>query len=228
MATKRNDKQDLNGFVKIDRGILEWEWWDDLNTFRLFMTILLLANWKDKKWRGRTIKRGSLWTSLPSLSAESQLTIQQVRNSLNKLKSTGEITDKPTASGRIITVVKYDVYQDNKKKRTDKSTGKPTDKEQTNEQANNRQPNRRATATEEVLRSNKEVIEQQEDVVHTTTIDLTELLSVDEVIKLSQTYKNHGSLIEAVEDEVNRTGRIVAYPYNYVDGYAKKVGWPTK
>ena len=54
----------MNGFIKIHRSLLEWEWWDDINTFRLFITILLLANWKDKRWHGKLIRRGSLWTSI--------------------------------------------------------------------------------------------------------------------------------------------------------------------
>jgi len=228
MTTKKNEKQDLNGFVKIDRSILEWEWWDDITTFRLFMTILLLANWKDKKWRGRTIKRGSLWTSIASLSAESQLTVMQVRNSLDKLKTTGEITDKVTNSGRLITVVKYDFYQSNEKKTTNKITSKRTSKQQTKQQTDNKRDNKPITTTEEVIRSNKEVIEQQEGAVCFTNMDFNELLSVDDIAKLAKDYRDVDSLIREVEEEVNRNGRDVAYPYQYVNGYAINVGWPTK
>ena len=69
----------MNGHIKLHRSILDWEWWGDINTFRLFMTILLLANWKDKKWQGRVIKRGQLWTSIPTLAKVSGLTQQQTR-----------------------------------------------------------------------------------------------------------------------------------------------------
>ena len=31
----------MGNFVKIDRKILEWEWWDDFNTFRLFTCLFL-------------------------------------------------------------------------------------------------------------------------------------------------------------------------------------------
>ena len=101
----------MNGFVKIYRSFLDWEWWDDKNTFRLFMTILLLANWKDKKWHGKVIPRGSFWTSLESLSKKSGLTLKQTRTSLNKLIATGEVASKGANDGRLITVVNYDVYQ---------------------------------------------------------------------------------------------------------------------
>jgi len=107
----------MNGFIKIHRSLLEWEWWDDKNTFRLFMTILLLANWKDKKWHGKTIPRGSFWTSLETLSKKSGLTFKQTRTSLNKLISTGEVTSKGANDGRLITVVNYDLYQSDDRER---------------------------------------------------------------------------------------------------------------
>lgn len=107
----------MNGFIKIHRSLLEWEWWDDKNTFRLFMTILLLANWKDKRWHGKVIPRGSFWTSLESLSKKSGLTLKQTRTSLNKLIATGEVASKGANDGRLITVVKYDFYQSDDGKR---------------------------------------------------------------------------------------------------------------
>ena len=131
----------MNGHIKLHRSVLDWEWWDDINTFRLFVTILLLANWKGKKWHGKTIRRGQLWTSIPTLSEKSGLTIQQTRTALNHLKSTGEITDKPTRDGRLITVVNYGKYQAVDEELTRKSTDKPTDDQQT--------ANRPLTPTEE-------------------------------------------------------------------------------
>ena len=131
----------MNGHIKLYRSIFDWEWWDDINTFRLFMTILLLANWKDKKWHGRMIRRGSLWTSLPTLAQKSGLTMQQTRTALNKLISTGEITDEATREGRLITVVNYSKYQADNLKSTDKATDNLTDEQQTS--------NRRVTVTEE-------------------------------------------------------------------------------
>lgn len=131
----------MNGHIKLHRSVLDWEWWDDQNTFRLFITILLLANWKGKKWHGKTIRRGQLWTSIPTLSEKSGLTIQQTRTALNHLKSTGEITDKPTRNGRLITVVNYGKYQANDEEVTRKLTDKLTDDQPT--------ANRPLTLTEE-------------------------------------------------------------------------------
>ena len=125
----------MNGYIKIDRGIMDWEWWDDDKVLKLWLTILLLANWEDKKWHGKDIPRGSFWTSIESLSEASGLSTQEVRTALCKLISTGELTSKATNQGRLITVVKYGVFQDD----TSKSNKQP-----------NNQPNKQATTTEEI------------------------------------------------------------------------------
>lgn len=135
----------MNGFIKVHRSILEWEWWDDINTFRLFMTILLLANWKEKKWHGKVIPRGALWTSLPSLADASGLSVRQTRTALAKLKSTGEVTDEATGEGRLVTVVNYELYQAVDIIPTDEATDDLTGKRQ----ASDTQRDRRATSTEE-------------------------------------------------------------------------------
>lgn len=116
------------GFILLYRQITEWEWYQNPNTFRVFLHILLKANFTDGRFEGREIKRGQLVTSLPKLSVQTKLTIQQVRTALKHLISTGEITDEGTSQYRIITVVKYDEYQ--KDNRQDNSQS--TDEQQTN------------------------------------------------------------------------------------------------
>ena len=100
------------GWIKLHRQLLDWEWYDDINVMRLFLHCLLRANHKPKKWRGIDINRGQFYTSLDSLSDETGLTSMQLRTCFSKLKVTGEITSSGMARGRIITVVQYDLYQD--------------------------------------------------------------------------------------------------------------------
>lgn len=114
---------DKSGYILIDRNILDWKWWKNHETLILFLTLLLKANYKDVEFENQIIHRGQLVTSLPSLCQQADLTIQQVRTSLNRLISTGEITNKSTNRYRIITIVNYDKYQE--------LTGKPTVKQQT-------------------------------------------------------------------------------------------------
>lgn len=101
----------MNGYLKLHRSLLQWEWWNDANTTRLWTYILIKANFKPCQWRGETLKPGQLVTSLPSLASGTGLSVQQTRTSLDRLKSTGEITDKSTNKFRIITVCNWDTYQ---------------------------------------------------------------------------------------------------------------------
>ena len=101
----------MSGWIKIHRQILDWEWYSDNNTFRLLMHLILKANHKEKRYRGIELKVGSVITSRDILAIEIGLSIQQVRTSLDKLKSTNEITIKTSSQGTIIQVVNYIKYQ---------------------------------------------------------------------------------------------------------------------
>jgi len=100
-----------DAFIKIYKKMLEWEWYDDTNTVRLFLHCLIKANWKSGSWHGIKYEPGQFITSLPTLAAETHLSIQQVRTALAHLKSTGEITDEQQANCRVITVNSWCVYQ---------------------------------------------------------------------------------------------------------------------
>lgn len=101
----------VEGYIKLYRKFVTWEWYDDINTSRLFLHLLLTANWKDVEWHGITIKRGSKLTSRSKLAKETGLTEDQIKTSLNKLISTNEITKESTNKYTIINIVKYGDYQ---------------------------------------------------------------------------------------------------------------------
>lgn len=102
----------INGnWVKLFSKFMNWEWYKDSNTKDLFIHCLLKANWKDGRFEGVEIKRGSFVTSLKSLSEELGMTIQEIRTSLKHLISTNELTSKSTNKYRIITIVNYELYQ---------------------------------------------------------------------------------------------------------------------
>ena len=124
-------------YIKLSRGLLEWEWYTDINTTRLFIHMLLKANWKDGNFKGTTVSRGSFVSSIGKLAGETGLTEREIRTAISHLKKTGEVTSKTTNKFSVFTVVKYDLYQT-----TDKQNDKqPTDKRQTND--NNRRKERR-------------------------------------------------------------------------------------
>jgi predicted transcriptional regulator len=114
----------MSGWVKIHRQILEWEWYEDINTCRLFFHLLIKVNHKERNYKGKIVSVGETLTGLDKLSCETNLSVQQIRTSLNKLKSTNEITINSTSQGTVIKVVNYGKYQ--------VATSEPTDDQQTN------------------------------------------------------------------------------------------------
>jgi len=101
----------MSGWIKIHRQIVDWEWFSDTNTFRVFLQLLLKANHKEKKYRGMDLKIGTIITSRDILAMETGLSVRQVRTALDKLKSTNEVTIKTSSQGTIIEVVNYAKYQ---------------------------------------------------------------------------------------------------------------------
>ena len=99
------------GHIKLDRKILSWEWYNDANTFRVFIHLLLMATHKDGKYKGFSIKRGQVITGRLKLATTLSLSEMEIRTAINKLKSTGEITIQVTNRFSIVTICKYDVYQ---------------------------------------------------------------------------------------------------------------------
>jgi len=110
-------------FISLDYAITDWEWYKDTNTKTVFIHCLLKANWKEGRFMGYEIPRGSFVTSYPQLSKETGLTVQQVRTAIFHLKSTGEITVKTTSKFSIITVNKYISYQSPNRRSNSQSTG---------------------------------------------------------------------------------------------------------
>jgi hypothetical protein len=100
-----------------------------------------MANFKDGRFEGRVIKRGQLVTSLSSLSKQTGLTVRQVRTALDHLVMTGEVTSEPQARYRVITVIKYDDYQN--------LTDKSTDNQQTTNKQINKQTTGKTTANQQ-------------------------------------------------------------------------------
>ncbi len=99
------------GRINLHRKILGWEWYSDINTCRLFIHMLLKANWKDGKFRGTTVPRGSFVSSISKLAEETGLTNDEIRTAIKHLIDTGEITKRSTNKYTVFTVVNYNLYQ---------------------------------------------------------------------------------------------------------------------
>jgi biotin operon repressor len=168
-----NERQ---GYIKLYRSLIHWEWFTDQNTFRLFIYCLLRANYTDNQWRGIEVNRGSFITSLSTLAQETNMTKQQVRTAINKLQATGELTQKSHSKYSVITINNYELYQDSNT--------------QTNTQVTRKQHDSNTIATTN-NKSKKETIKETKnkygDSVLLTTNEYEAL--VDKLgIKVTQTY----------------------------------------
>ena len=100
-----------DGWIKLYRKITEWEWYTVPSMAHLFIHLLLMANQKDKRWKGILIKRGQLVTSILTLAEETGLSRNTVRRTLAKLAKSGEVTRHVTNQYSLITVSRYEYYQ---------------------------------------------------------------------------------------------------------------------
>ena len=101
-----------NGYVRLYRSFLSWEWYADVNTKNLFLHLILTANYEDKKWQGIIIRRGQRVASYATLSKELKMSVKSVRTALNHLKSTSEVASQITNEYSIITINNYEKYQE--------------------------------------------------------------------------------------------------------------------
>ena len=113
------------GYIRLWRKFKDWEWYDVDNMVRVFIHLLIHANYTDKPWRGKLIKKSQFWTSIDKLSKELNLSYRSIRTCLDNLEKTNEITRKPTNEGTMVTLVNFDTYND-EETITDKRNDNPT------------------------------------------------------------------------------------------------------
>ena len=116
--------REREGYILIDRNILDWKWWKNHNTLIVFLWLLLKAQFHESHWGGVQINRGQVATSMKNIESDNQLSRQQVRTAISNLKSTGEITITRHSKFLVFTIANYDKYQS--------LTIKPTKKQQSN------------------------------------------------------------------------------------------------
>lgn len=138
------------GYIRLDRSLIKWEWKDIPEMVALWIEILLQANFQEQKWHGKIYEVGSFPTSIGKLAKATGLSTQQVRTCLNRLKSTNEITITSTSKGTKISVNNWDFYQ-----QLGNDTNKPNNKEHNKPSTNHQQAvNKRLTTLKE---RNKEI-----------------------------------------------------------------------
>lgn len=134
------------GYIKLYRKMTKWQWYSDEVMFRVFMHLLLTANYEPAYWRDVKIERGQTVVSLAKLGATLNYSKDTVLKALKRLESSGEITRRPTARYTIVTISNYNEYQD-----------KPTD----NRPQTDRRVDRRVDPLKEVKKNKKNKEEKE-------------------------------------------------------------------
>ena len=100
------------GYIKLHRKFRKWGWYDDANTMRVFLHLLLGARWSDTEYRGEKLKAGDVIFGRKRFAKDLGLSEQNVRTAIEHLLKTGEIsTSKVTNKFTIFHVENWELYQ---------------------------------------------------------------------------------------------------------------------
>lgn len=175
----------MSGWIKIHRKFLDWEWFNKSEAVHLFIYMLLKANHKEGKWQGIDIKRGQFISSLGNISNATGISLQTIRTILKKLEKTNEIELKSTSQYTIVTICKYECYQDEK--------DEPNKPLTNNQQTTNKQltTNKNDKKEKNIYRSFDHLSLSQEE-FQKLIIDYSKN-DVDEILDKIENYKNNTS-----------------------------------
>lgn len=96
--------------VVLNDKILTEKAYQNAARFKLFVTLLFIAEQRSKNVEGVIISRGEIITSLNRLAALTALSVKQVRNGLASLRKAGYITTVTTHQYTIVKICNYDSY----------------------------------------------------------------------------------------------------------------------
>ena len=181
----------MQGYIKLYRSLLEWDWFQDANTFRVFIYCLLKANHETKKWQGVEIKPGQFITSYEKIATDLNIGVQSVRTSIKKLNLTGELTNKTTSRYSMITVKNWNRFQE------------------TNKQSNNQLTNNQQSTNNQLTTNNNDKNDKNDknERIYSTRSQNFEFLNPDlmfdeNVNKVFELYKKYCSDLIPVHFEI--------------------------
>ena len=146
-------------YIKLNRQLLEWRYWYSETAVKLWILILMKANWKDGWFMGDRIPRGSLATSMSNLAIEAGCSEPTVRRWLTKFEEDGQISRKATNRYTQINVINYGFFQDVPGESDERMTNQTTEQvtgQVTNQTTEQVIPNRRRKEREELKKERRE------------------------------------------------------------------------
>lgn len=91
----------MGGYIKIFRQIKDWAHFQEPSVLLVWLWLLVSVNFKDGYFHGKLVKKGEIITSFRKISEETGLSVNTIRSCLDKLKMSGEITQKKSENSQI-------------------------------------------------------------------------------------------------------------------------------
>lgn len=109
----------MSDWIKVHRRLLNSDVWENPQTLKVWIWLLLKANYKDKQisikigtgFEDVLVKRGKVLFGRKSAAKELKMSESATYRSIKKLSSIGKITVKSNSHYSIITICKYEHYQ---------------------------------------------------------------------------------------------------------------------
>ena len=106
----------MGGWIKLDRAMLDHWVWQDADTLKMWLEMLMRANFEDKKrlFNGRLIdiKRGQLIFGRKVYAERLGINENKIRKILKLLEKDGMIHQQTTNKYTVISITSYDLYQE--------------------------------------------------------------------------------------------------------------------
>lgn len=123
------------GYVRLHRSLLRWEWYDDDACLRLLIHLLMRVNWRPGRFRGMDVHPGQVVTSMERMAEGMGWSRSKLRNTMDKLRRSGDLTTTTTNHWTVVTLVNWAKYQNG-----DQPHVQPTADHRPSEQPTNSQP----------------------------------------------------------------------------------------
>lgn len=124
----------MSGFIKLRRGLKRHWILEDAELARLFLYLLLEANWEDRPWvkNGETtiLKRGELNTSERQIASHLNASRTTIKRRLAILEEHGVVSQRKAGKYTVISITKYDNGEDGEPEKSRLKAGECT-REQT-------------------------------------------------------------------------------------------------
>lgn len=101
-----------NGYIKLHRKLIDWQWWGHPAETLIFIYFLCIASYTPVVIDGHKYPAGTVEITLSQLEREFKcFSRQNIRTALTHLETSNEIRKKSTHQKSLITIVKWRKYQ---------------------------------------------------------------------------------------------------------------------